>query len=145
MIRLISFMCSYSDLAALKRRFCDELPVDVMNWQPGLAMVREMALLPPAEHETDRWIFAWGDSPFSFGRPDPLVNMFLQRRRERIYYICVGDPSWESGFREHAVEKLGKIYQRADGTLDTDAIAAHAYFVNNRTWAGLEPLIEILS
>ncbi len=145
MNRLISFICSYTNLMAIEARFIEEFPVEVMDWRPGMAEVRGRALLPLTEHETDKWIFAWDDSPFSFGPPDPLVKKFLRERRDHIFYVLVGTPEWESEFEKDAVDRLGKIYHRADGTPDTDAIAAHAFFMNYRTKTGLERLIEMLS
>ncbi len=145
MNRLISFICNDPNLEDIKLAFYGEAPLRVMDWRPGMEAVRARAALPPSDSETDRWIFAWDDSPFSFGPPDPLVTKFLLERRDFIYYILVGSPEWESGFAGHAAHRLGKIYQRADGTPDADAIAAHAYFMNEETGEGLEPLIELLS
>lgn len=145
MNRLISFICSYSNLMTIETRLNEAFSVKVMDWRPGMAEVRETAMLPLTERETDSWIFVWDDSPFSFGPPDPLVTRFLRDRRERIYYVLIGAPEWESEFEKDAADRLGKIYQKADDAPDTDAIAAHAFFMNERTRTGLERLIEMLS
>lgn len=145
MNKLISFICSYSNLMEVEARLVEAFPLKVMDWRPGMAEVRETALLPLTERGADRWIFVWDDSPFSFGPPDPLVTGFMRDRREQIYYVLIGAPEWESEFEKDAADRLGKIYRKADGTPDTDAIAAHAFFMNERTRTGLERLIETLS
>ena len=58
MNRLISFICSYSNLMAIEAQLVDEVLMKVMDWRPGVAEVREMAMLPLTECKTDRWIFA---------------------------------------------------------------------------------------